>query len=179
MVGGRISAFCVVFMLAGGCLSVASGTSGGNGGQTSGSAGNGASGGQTNGSPSNGASGGQTAGSTGRNSGWPCMPTCGVNATCNADGTCTCYPNYTSCPGDDGGSACVQVELDNDNCGGCSLPCPTGTRCLGAECVCELTTCVDRDGGVTCTDVESDPLNCGSCNSPCAPGQKCTLNECD
>jgi len=108
-----------------------------------------------------------------------CTPACGANSTCNADGTCSCYPNYTNCPGDDGGTVCAQVLLDNNNCGGCGVTCPTGESCLGGACTCNLTTCTDGDGGGSvCTDPESDPLNCGMCNHKCPEGESCVLGEC-
>ena len=107
-----------------------------------------------------------------------CDPACGANSTCNPDGTCSCYPNYTNCPGSDGGSECVQVLLDNNNCGGCGSVCPNGESCLGGTCNCHLTTCVDDAGTSVCTDPESDPLNCGQCGHNCGEGEDCVLGQC-
>jgi hypothetical protein len=106
-----------------------------------------------------------------------CNPACGANTTCNPDGTCSCYPNYTGCPTVDGGMACTQVLLDNDNCNGCGVVCPEGESCLGGECTCHQTTCND-DGGSVCTDPEIDPLNCGNCGHVCPEGENCVLGEC-
>ncbi len=166
MVAQRISGFCVVLVLAGGCLSVGGGEA--------------VNGGQTAGSQSSSGNGGQTTGSAGTTTGGRpgCSPPCGANATCNRDGTCTCYPNYTNCTGTDGGSVCSNIELDNDNCGGCDQACPTGTRCLGAQCTCYLTICL-VDAGWICTDTSRDPMNCGACNSPCPQGEGCSMNQCD
>ncbi len=111
-----------------------------------------------------------------------CNPACGANSTCNSDNnTCTCYPNYTNCPGDDGGTSCINVQLDNNNCGTCGTVCPNGESCLGGNCQCHLTTCPvgDSDAGETvCTDPESDPHNCGGCGNQCPTGENCVLGQC-
>jgi hypothetical protein len=119
-----------------------------------------------------------TTSNTGTTGGSPCMPACGANSTCNADGTCSCYPNYNNCPGGDAGAVCVQVLLDNNNCGGCGIVCPSGESCLGGACTCHLTTCQSGDAGAVCTDPESDPLNCGMCGHACPTGENCVLGEC-
>ena len=114
-----------------------------------------------------------------------CNPACGTNATCNADGTCSCYLNYTNCPGEDGGSSCINVQLDNNNCGTCGTVCPVGEACLGGSCQCKLTICpvgnVDAGENV-CTDPESDPNNCGGCAGSggikCPEGENCVLGQC-
>jgi hypothetical protein len=103
-----------------------------------------------------------------------------MNATRQPDGTCECFPNYSECPGSDGGLICAEILLDNDNCGGCGLVCPTGESCLGGACTCHLTTCSNGDGGTFCTDPESDPLNCNRCGNPCPfLGMSCVLGECN
>ncbi len=126
---------------------------------------------------------GTTGGGTG------CSPACGANATCNLDTlTCACYPGYSNCPGaadgggdGDGGAGtvCAQVQLDNNNCGGCGIVCPNGESCLGGSCTCHLTVCPSGDGGgMVCTDPENDPLNCGMCGKVCPTGENCVLGEC-
>ncbi len=131
--------------------------------------------GQASGSPA-----ATTGTGSGSNSGGaPTCPPCPANATCNPDGTCSCYPGYIECPGLEGGSVCSQELLDNDNCGGCGNYCGVGLSCLGGVCVCHLTICPSADGGTVCTDPDSDPRNCGTCGHACPATQACSLSECD
>ena len=137
--------------------------------------------GQTSGSPgATTGTGGQTTGSGSTSGGGPpTCPPCPANATCNPDGTCSCYTNYSECPGPEGGTICTQELLDSDNCGGCGNICPAGNSCLGGVCTCDLTTCPLRDGGTVCTDPESDPMNCSNCGIVCPLGEGCSLGMCD
>ena len=116
---------------------------------------------------------------SGSTTGAPPPLQCPADATRQPDGTCECYPNYTECSDSDGGPICSQVLLDDDNCGGCGIVCPSGESCLGGACTCHLTTC-SVDGGSVCVDPESDPLNCGICGQPCPfVGMNCNLGGCD
>ena len=123
------------------------------------------------------AAGCQPGGMSGTSSGGEPLAPCPANSTHQPDGTCACYPNYTECPGD-GGPACVQVLLDNGNCGGCGVVCGNGESCLGGTCNCHLTTCITDAGVSACVDPESDPLNCGQCGSPCPASMDCILGSC-
>ncbi len=165
MLGGRTASRCALLVIAAACAGTSGGGSTGSPGSTS-STGSKGSAGSTGATSSSG-----SGGSAGSTAGAPpdCSPPCGRFATCNPDGTCTCYPNYVNCPGSDGGTVCSNVHLDNDNCGGCGTPCPPGTGCLGGVCACYLTSCVSDAGEVVCTDPLSDPMNCGGCNQPCTP----------
>ena len=83
------------------------------------------------------------------------------------DGT-TC--SYTVC-----GSLCVDTTQDDQNCGSCGNPCPSGTTCSSSQCGCSggMTLCSS-----TCTDTTSDNFNCGTCGHTCTTGTTCMSSSC-
>ena len=86
------------------------------------------------------------------------------------DGACSA-PNQV-CMNGDGGSACVDVSSDTQNCGKCGAAClGDGTVCIAGSCSCSaigFLYCPDAGG---CIDVTSDVNNCGQCGMVCDPSQ--------
>ncbi len=87
-------------------------------------------------------------------------------------GGAECGPNVTLC-----GDVCVDLDLDPENCGDCSVTCESGEVCsdgqCGLECVGNTTLC-----GASCKDLQSDRANCGECDFSCAVRAICTDGLC-
>src|SRR5262245_10033588 len=77
-----------------------------------------------------------------------------------ACGSNCCEPGQACC----GGSACVDVQHDNNNCGGCGIVCSGGQSCQNGVCTCpgDLDDC-----GGQCVNTQSDNNNCGGCGNHC------------
>jgi hypothetical protein len=100
---------------------------------------------------------------------------CGVGEVCS-QGHCVCGPGRTQC-----GDSCVDLALDDANCGMCGKACAAGESCAGSACltrdcsfscdalsVCVNNACVERDCvGVVCPS----GLTCHSGACGCAPGE--------
>jgi hypothetical protein len=75
------------------------------------------------------------------------------------------------------GGACVNVQIDPNNCGSCGHMCMAGQVCLSNgcanNCLAGLTAC-----GGTCVDTTSDNANCGGCGQPCAADHGCLGSTC-
>jgi hypothetical protein len=74
---------------------------------------------------------------------------------------CQCPPGKQVCDG-----ACINVQNDPANCGGCGIWCNWDQVCANAQCTCQngMTECFG-----TCTYLTADPANCGACGNVC-PG---------
>jgi hypothetical protein len=74
------------------------------------------------------------------------------------------------------GTQCVNVDTDNNNCGGCSQPCGSisGTACDHGTCQCAAPQIVCSN---QCVDITQDPSNCGFCGHNCQ-GNPCTNGLC-
>jgi hypothetical protein len=169
---------------------------GGAGGGTSSSGGGGTA---SNGGGSHTGGGGSATGgssSTGGGGQSTCFPPCASNETCvNGDycATVTCTSaggscllpdaGYGECCGSGGSFACLAINTDVNNCGGCGLQCPAGSTCNGNVCSidCHTSSC---PGGSTCVYNEGQnacyPTTCapGATNVPCSlgsdrPGECC------
>jgi hypothetical protein len=97
-----------------------------------------------------------------------------------------CSPGTKRC----GGSTCVQIMNDQDDCGDCGIVCPPcSTLCMGGKCE-SLDDCTDATHGLdplvactkgdscTCRDVYADPENCSACGHACKPGDACRQGIC-
>jgi hypothetical protein len=99
----------------------------------------------------------------------------------------TCSADTTSC-----GGACVETNVDRDNCGGCGTTCDAGEECVAGKCqlACQtgLLECANDypDGGTdaslgaqVCVDPWLDRFNCGACGTVC-PSTKplCRNGQC-
>ncbi|HVY47754.1 MAG TPA: beta-propeller fold lactonase family protein, partial [Minicystis sp.] len=75
--------------------------------------------------------------------------------------------------------ACVETDVDPDNCGHC------GNACDATEETCSAGACVKLCGdgalsrcGDACVDTETDAANCGHCGNACAGGEQCVAGAC-
>jgi len=74
-----------------------------------------------------------------------------------------------------GGADCVDLQIDNANCGSCGAACPAGASCNAGTCACSgmLTAC-----GSACVDTSTDIANCGGCDKACPQGSLCADSQC-
>jgi len=92
------------------------------------------------------------------------------------DGEEECTAPMTICA-----EACVNLEHDSGNCGGCGVVCPILTACRGAVCVriCDdpclgTRECCDGE----CVYLSSDGNNCGACGKRCQILEHCSEGVC-
>jgi len=108
-----------------------------------------------------------------------CGNACIVGQTCQND-TCTCRLYQSLC--DVGGEpACLNTQVDPNNCGGCGVQCDVdgGEVCSAGQC--QTGSCLDPlvacpDG--TCVDLAMDNTHCGNCTTECPAGQGCSAGTC-
>jgi hypothetical protein len=113
---------------------------------------------------------------------------------CALVGTVRCgqpgQPGYTCCPVLQAccAGACLDIQNDPQNCGGCNQPCTPGLQtCEGGKCVCigggepcaggccgAGQTCC----GTTCVDLQTDSQNCRGCGNACVSGEGCCNGAC-
>ena len=117
--------------------------------------------------------------------------TCDADETCMA-GTCVCNPTTGEiCGAGEAccGMACIDVTMDDTNCGGCGITCGSMTTCNTVAgvtgCYCGTDVCMPPDttaggspGELCCDDgtgtstlacVPQDGSNCGGCGTMCFP----------
>lgn len=75
------------------------------------------------------------------------MQSCCNGSTCTAPlmcsgGVCGCGAGKSLCNGQ-----CIDTQMDNANCGGCGLACPSG--CTAGECIVTLATNIPNAWGIT------------------------------
>jgi len=103
---------------------------------------------------------------------------CRTDQRC-VNGTCVCiYPSKTECNG-----ACIDLNTDNNNCGGCEQKVPDNTTCqggkpVGTEPFSYCPTDPWPSTNYTVPDTSNDTNNCGSCGNKCGPNQICTNGNC-
>ncbi len=81
-------------------------------------------------------------------------------------GICPSNPQF--CAGTCCGTACVQTDLDKNNCGGCGTTCEAGQVCAKSKCGCLPSG----------ADPQTDPKNCGTCGHECGAGATCSAGKC-
>jgi hypothetical protein len=84
----------------------------------------------------------------------------------------------TTCSG-----ACVNLQMDNYNCGACGANCAaTGWICSAGRCVDPMPRTCSGAGqaycGGRCVDVYTDSTNCGACGANCGTGRACMMGVC-
>jgi len=88
----------------------------------------------------------------------------------------SCGPGTEECSG-----ACVDTDVDWNNCGACGSPCAAGELCSGGTCVVTCSTgytaCPTADP-TYCADLDADRNDCGACGSPCGDGEVCSGGQC-
>lgn len=72
------------------------------------------------------------------------------------------------------GGACVDPQVDTENCGTCGTACPGGYACQAGACTC--TSGTDCNG--TCANLSTDTANCGTCGKQCHDGLVCVAGKC-
>jgi hypothetical protein len=92
----------------------------------------------------------------------------------------TCAPGLTRC-----GGACVDLNSDLANCGGCGTVCTAERSCINGFCLgsCQPGFTLCPSG---CVDLNSDSINCGRCGAICGGGDapyvcqggQCVLVDC-
>jgi hypothetical protein len=126
-----------------------------------------------------------------------CGNACGAGESCNAVGDCQCGSGPTAgtgeaCSGatpDCCGSACVDLQTDESNCGGCGVSCGAGETCSAGRCTC-AGAMGSVGGGEVCTggtpeccstgcvNPASSTSNCGACGNVCGAGETCSAGAC-
>jgi hypothetical protein len=106
-----------------------------------------------------------------------------VDLTDQRCGGQSCDANQQCCDVGTAVRACISVQSDAANCGGCGVACaPGGDGCSGATCRCAGgsacsggTTCC---AGTGCIDLTTDAFHCGACGHACNPGETCSAGQC-
>lgn len=81
----------------------------------------------------------------------------------------TCNEGQAFCMG-----GCIDVTMDDANCGDCGVACGDGLICVASECGCE----VGELCGSECVDTSANQMHCGRCDNPCLGGQVCDGGQC-
>jgi hypothetical protein len=78
-----------------------------------------------------------------------------------------CAQGYERCGGP--GGACINVQTDPANCGGCLNICDSGESCTMGECTCNTGGSVMMCGGPAdrCADLTKSEFHCGGCGDIC------------
>lgn len=87
-----------------------------------------------------------------------------VVASSSSTGGVQCLPEETNCKGQ-----CVDLLVDDANCGACAKVCPTGTACNSGVCDCLKAAESYCDGG--CVDIFTSQQHCGGCDHDCLGGE--------
>ena len=105
----------------------------------------------------------------------------------NKPSLCGCPAGYADCNSDDGDGCEVNLNTDNDNCGGCGYACATGYICESGVCVesegeCEPGDCDYTNkryclsNGEWSNPAEQDYYYCPNCDDHCGD-EECNCQE--
>lgn len=83
-----------------------------------------------------------------------------------------CPDGQATCSGE-----CVNLQEDDDNCGGCGKTCERYEACVRGSCklMCPDVQLVCGD---VCVTAASDPSHCGGCNNKCGTDEYCSGGSC-
>ena len=71
---------------------------------------------------------------------------------------------------------CVDLELDDDNCGKCGRACPTNAECYARNCQCKHED--DDFCNGKCVNIFESKDHCGKCGRKCLPPKICCEGAC-
>jgi hypothetical protein len=83
-----------------------------------------------------------------------------------------CAPSEAFCSGE-----CVDLDVDEANCGDCGIECGPGAACQDGKCLPECAAGETDCSGV-CVDLTNDANNCGQCDLQCPGGEICQDSIC-
>jgi hypothetical protein len=71
----------------------------------------------------------------------------------------------------------VDINTDENHCGGCGAGCTGGDVCSGGSCTTVCSPPFVNCGG-TCVDTSNNDSHCNTCNNACLTGQDCISGVC-
>ncbi|MBM4360498.1 MAG: hypothetical protein FJ096_20515 [Deltaproteobacteria bacterium] len=86
-----------------------------------------------------------------------------ASSSASSGGGPVCAEEETVCKG-----KCVDLKVDDLNCGGCGKACPKGTACKDGGCDC--LKAVESYCDAACVDIFNSDKHCGGCNHDCLGG---------
>ncbi|MBX7194396.1 MAG: hypothetical protein K1X94_20240 [Sandaracinaceae bacterium] len=126
-----------------------------------------------------------------------CGTVCGPRESCNGTGDCQCGTGPSAGSGEacTGGTpdcctnACVNLQTDVNNCGGCGVRCGAGETCMAGSCRCGASASSVGGGEAcagggneccsnTCVVVATSTSHCGVCGNVCGPSETCSGGHC-
>jgi hypothetical protein len=107
---------------------------------------------------------------------------CPVGADCQIDEGPHGLIYSCSCPADQCGNVCVDLQTDASNCGACGVTCSARESCVNGRCTCTSSAATCPGGGSCCSglcvNLQVDVGNCGACGHRCAARQSCCNGTC-
>jgi hypothetical protein len=92
------------------------------------------------------------------------------------EGYCQCGPGTLDC-----GNGCVDIEWNENRCGGCDAQCGENSLCENAQCICDPNL-FDAQFYLLCPDgcfnTHDDEQHCGDCTTVCTGGTECSGGTC-
>jgi hypothetical protein len=85
---------------------------------------------------------------------------CPFGSVCSGGGCLDACPPQDKCPAPDGGTICIDLNNDRDNCGACGHACLSGAHCQVGQCITSIVAaCITGSSGsvVPVLDVATSP----------------------